>query len=151
MGHSNRRILDRRMAYRPICTAGILGALIKHDKRTMRTAHFLAKLRLGLPTEAPNQGTDETKPPNTQNDQIQHRARRRKRRPAPIAQPPPSGMTKTNTEREPTTRANETTANAEQPKPRETQKTKPQPTPSPRSLKKNTLVVTGDPPARGCK
>ena len=49
-----RCIIGRRPAS-PLVTAGIRGALFKHDVLTTRTSHFLAEFRRGLPTQGADQ------------------------------------------------------------------------------------------------
>jgi len=65
--------------------AAILGGLFKHGKHAARTAHFRPNYDWVYHHDAPNQGTNETKPTHAQNDRIQHQTRRGERRPTPNA------------------------------------------------------------------
>ena len=80
-------------------TAGIRAALFEHGKLTTRTSYFLA---WGDQRGVPIQGTNETKPPDAQDDKKNQRETR---------------MTTTDTKHGPTKREDETTGHAYRPTP----------------------------------
>ena len=72
---------NRSRGGRPFPPAFITGALFTHDNHTTQTANFWGKLGWANQHEAPTQGTNETKPRQTQGEQIQRQSRKTKTKP----------------------------------------------------------------------